>query len=340
MVLEFRKDPLKGTLVVVANERALRPSDPHFSCPFCKGAEKTTPPTKLALPNEKKWVIRCFDNAFAIVKPRGKFKPPKDCDFFYTSPAYGEHEVIVESPDHHQLFFEIKDPAHLAMIFKAYQERFAVLSKRKATKYVHLFKNHGRQAGASIEHEHSQIISLPMVPENVQKEIDNEAAYKKKHGKCLICDLLTRESVNIILQNESFTVLCPSFARFPFEAWIISREHKKSITDFNEFEGSQYMQVLRTAIEAVSGVSRDYNIVYHNGIAGEDSHFHAEIYPRPNVWAGLELGTGIIVNTKTEKESIAALACSPSGTCWARPVITGKKKGKTVSNKKKKLKIK
>jgi len=319
MVLEFRKDPIKGTIVVVANERALRPSDPTVSCPFCKGAEKTTPPTKLAFPSEKNWSVRCFDNAFAIVKPRGVFKPEKKGDFFYTSPAYGEHEVIVESPDHHQLFSDIKDPEHLSMIFSAYKQRYGALCKKKGAKYVHLFKNHGRLAGASIEHEHSQVISLPFIPALIASEIENECEYKKKTGKCMVCELLEREKQNIILQNESFAVLCPSFGRFPFETWIISLEHKKSIAQFSDFQGSQFMQALRTIIEAVFRVSRDYNVVYHNGVEGEDSHFHAEIYPRPNVWAGLELGTGVIVNTKTQQEAIAALACSPTGTCWVRP---------------------
>lgn len=338
MVLEFRKDPIKGTIVIVANERALRPLDPSVSCPFCKGAEKVTPPTKLALPSEKNWTVRCFDNAFAIVKPRGKFKPEKKDDFFYTSPAYGEHEVIVETPDHHQLFMEIKDPAHLAMIFRAYKERYVALCKKKDARYVHLFKNHGRLGGASIEHEHSQIISLPFLPVVIKSEIDNEREYKKRTGKCILCELLEREKQNIILQNESFAVLCPSFARFPFETWIISLEHKKSIAHFSEFEGGQFMQALRTMVEAVFRVSRDYNVVYHNGVEGEDSHFHAEIYPRPNVWAGLELGTGVIVNTKTEKEAIAALACSPSGTCWVRPTIENKAKGKKANARKKKRK--
>lgn len=338
MVLEFRKDPIKGAMVIVANERALRPLDPSVSCPFCKGAEKVTPPTKLALPTEKNWTVRCFDNAFAIVKPRGVFRPEKKGDVFYTSPAYGEHEVIVETPDHHQLFTDIKDPSHLAMVFRAYKQRYETLCKKKGTKYVHLFKNHGRLGGASLEHEHSQIISLPFVPALIQTEIDNEREYKKKTGKCIICELLEKEKENIILQNESFAVLCPSFARFPFETWIISLEHKKSIAQFSEFQGGQFMQALRTIVEAVFRVSRDYNIAYHNGIEGEDSHFHAEIYPRPNVWAGLELGTGIIVNTKTEKEAITALSCSPTGTCWARPVVGKKaneKPKKTLAKKKK-----
>jgi UDPglucose--hexose-1-phosphate uridylyltransferase len=319
MVLEFRKDPLKGTIVVVANERALRPINPTVSCPFCRGAEKTTPPTKLALPPGREWVVRCFDNAFAIVKPRGKFRPEKSEDYFYTSAAYGEHEVIVETADHHQLFSDIKDPNHLSLIFRAYRQRFLQLSKEHGVGYVHLFKNHGRLGGASIEHEHSQIVALPFVPPLVRAEIEREKAFMQKTGKCLVCDLMEREKRNVILQNECFAVLCPSFARFPFETWIVSREHKKSIAQFSDFEGGQLMQALRTAIEAIFRVARDYNVVYHNGIFGEDSHFHAEIYPRPNIWAGLELGTGIIVNTKTEKESIAALGCSPSGTCWVRP---------------------
>ena len=221
------------------------------------------------------------------------------------------------------------------MIFRAYKERYKALSKKKDARYVHLFKNHGRLSGASLEHEHSQIISLPFLPSLIKSEIENEREYKKRTGRCILCELLEREKENVILQNGSFAVLCPSFARFPFETWIISLEHKKSIAQFSDVEGSRFMEALQIIVEAVFRVSRDYNVVYHNGVAGEDSHFHAEIYPRPNVWAGLELGTGIIVNTKTEKESIAALACSPSGTCWVRPSIQKKANPKTAGTKKK-----
>lgn len=308
MVLQFRVDPLKGSIVVVANERSLRPMSPKISCPFCPGAESVTPPTKLALPDKKEWKVRCFDNAFAIVKPKGKYQPKKQDDFFYSAAAYGEHEVIVETPDHHQLFQDIDNPAHLQFIFKAYKARVASLLKRKGTKYVHLYKNHGRLAGASIDHEHSQALSLPFVPPMINEEFERAKAYRKKTGKCLTCAIMEREKANIIFQNEHFTAFCPSFARFPFEVWIVSKDHRESLLQFDDVEGGDFIRLLQSCIRAIYKVSKDYNVVYHNNFFGEnDAHFHAEIYPRPNIWAGLELGTGVIVNTKTEQESLAAL---------------------------------
>ena len=308
MVLQFRTDPLKGSLVIVANERALRPMGPGISCPFCNGAEKVTPPTKLALPSAKGWTVRCFDNAFAIVKPRGKYHAAKIGDFFYESDAFGDHEVIVETPDHHQLYQDIESREHQSMIFEAYRNRLAALSKRKGVKYVHLFKNHGRMAGASLEHEHSQIISLPFVPPIIGQECERRKEYRRETGKCLTCEILRREGENVLFSNLDFAAVCPSFARFPFETWVVSKRHKASMLDFGKGEGIGMVRTVQSCINALFKVSRDYNIAYHNNFHSEaDAHFHAEIYPRPNIWAGVELGTGLIVNSKTEKESISAL---------------------------------
>ena len=325
MVHEFRQDPLKGVIVVVANERAMRPMGP-VQCPFCPGSESVTPPTKLALPNAKEWKVRCFDNAFAVVKPKGKYRAPKEGEFFFTTDAFGEHEVIVESPDHHQLFQDIENPVLQQMIFDAYKRRLAALSKKKGTQYVYLFKNHGRMAGASIEHEHSQIVSLPFMPPMAKEELDRAKEFRKRTGKCITCEILEREKANTLFENEHFAAICPSFARFPFEVWIIAKNHRGNITQFNAIEGGDFIAMLRLSIRAIYRVSKDYNVIYHNNFSKEtDSHFHAEVCPRPNIWAGLELGTGLIVNTKTEKESLAALS-APDYSDAPRPAAAPEKK--------------
>ncbi len=329
MVLEFREDPSKGSLVVVASDRAKRPElFGTVACPFCKGAESTTPPTTFALPSDAEWKVRTFRNLFAVLKPEGTFVPKAEGENFWRSYAFGDHEIVVETDVHGKLLQDFSQE-ELSFVFKAYQNRFIALSKQKDAKCVFLFKNHGRLAGASIEHEHAQIIALPFVPPVVEKEIALAGNYLKNHGTCLYCDLLQREQENILFENEFFTALCPSFSRFPFEIWIVSKKHEISLAEFDDAEGAKFMALFQQCVQSLFNVVKDYNVVFHgapkagasagtyaDAKAGAGSsaegqgnglHFHVEIYPRSNVWAGIELGTGLIVNTKSEKDALSAL---------------------------------
>ncbi len=305
MVLEYRLEATKKQLVIVANERSSRPlvfGKTKVTCPFDKGVEKVTPPTKLALPNERHWKTRVFDNAFAFLKRRGKFKPMKSGALYWTSPAFGEHEVIVESDRHGALYHELGEE-QLALVLQTYQKRFRVLAGQKGVECAYLFKNHGLKAGASIDHEHSQIVTMPFVPPVIQAEIDAN----RKAGECLHCALLKRERKNVLGTQGSFTAVCPSYGRFPFETWVVPNEHVRTFNDFSAQDNRDFMRLLREVVARVYGVSHDYNIVFHNAPKTGDLHFHAEVCPRASVWAGFELGTGILVNPKTTEEALTAL---------------------------------
>ncbi|MFH0971286.1 MAG: DUF4931 domain-containing protein [Candidatus Micrarchaeota archaeon] len=305
MVLEFRQDITKNSIVIIANERGKRPVifGEKVSCPFCKGAEHTTPPTEFALPSEKDWRVRAFNNTFALVGSEGKYVELNSINT--ATYAYGHHEVIVESDVHEELFHEFGE-LQLKFVFNAYKNRYETLMADGQIKYVHLFKNHGRNAGASIEHEHSQILSFPFIPELVQREIEaNKDAAKQ--GKCLICEMLAKEAENVLIDNDFFTAICPSFSRFANEIWIIPKAHVPSILALTEEQGLHLMKLLRECIRRVHFIVKDYNVVFHNSPKGEETHFHLEIYPRSGYWAGVELGTGVIVNQKSEKDALQTL---------------------------------
>ncbi|MEK6954172.1 MAG: DUF4931 domain-containing protein [Candidatus Micrarchaeota archaeon] len=305
MVLEFRRDESKDSIVLIASDRGKRPviygSQP--SCPFCRGSESTTPPTRFALPTQKDWRVRAFDNVFALVGTEGKYVDVNS--FNPASYAFGRHEVIVESDVHEELFHELGE-LQLKFVFNVYKNRFVELELEEGAKYVHLFKNHGRNAGASIEHEHSQILTFPFVPELIMREISSIEESGKK-GKCLICDLLSKESENLLLDNDHFSAICPSFSRFANEIWIIPKAHISSIAELGDEQGLAMMKLLRECIRRVHFIVKDYNVIYHNAPRGMKSHFHIEIYPRSGYWAGVELGTGIIVNPKSEKDALLTL---------------------------------
>jgi UDPglucose--hexose-1-phosphate uridylyltransferase len=309
MVLEYRRDEGKDALIVFSTERAKRPvvrgEKEEKACPFCKGSERLTPPTTFALPGEKDWRVRSFRNLFAIVKPEGQFRKGR-----FPTAGYGEHEVIVETPNHGELFQSF-DEKQLALVFKAYKHRLAELALADGVEYVTLFKNHGAAAGASIEHEHAQVLGLPFVPPLLAKEAEHADRYQEERGACYHCLLLEGEGKrNQVLQNTSFRAFCPSVARFPMEFWLVPRQHKGSMLEFTDREAKDFMLLLRETLARLQPHHADYVVAFHNAPAGSKLHFHAEVYPRrgaPHVWAGLELGSGVIVNSRDEREAAQLL---------------------------------
>ncbi|NYZ74954.1 DUF4931 domain-containing protein [Candidatus Micrarchaeota archaeon] len=316
MVLEYREDSTKGTLVIVSSERAKRPSvhgkKAKKVCPFCKGSEYMTPLTTFAIAGEGGWKVRSFQNRFPVVRPphnHEHFEPHDPNKPFWRTFGFGEHEVIVETDEHGKQFQDLSEK-EIMYCLAAYKNRFAALQKKKGIKCVFLFKNHGPKAGASIDHEHAQIIALPVIPPIVAAE---SRFVKKtfKKGKCWFCtndDYLERHPERELIETSHFVAFCPTFARFPYEAWVIPKRHVRTFLEFTPEEDKQLMKILQKIVRAVhDAASTDYILVFHNAAKGRDMHFHVEISPRPNVWAGVELGAGIVINPESGEDAVKAL---------------------------------
>jgi UDPglucose--hexose-1-phosphate uridylyltransferase len=270
-------DIIHGGRIAFSSSRAKRPHKPKGS-PFAKGNEHLTPPHTLILPNQN-WRVRCFPNAFPVL-----------------SGKQGRHEVIVET-DRPKEKWENFSETHLALLFSAYQQRFRALSKNKNAKYVLLFKNFGDKSGASIVHEHSQIISFPFVPNLIANEIKaGDEPFKK----------LLREPA--LLQSPHFKVVCPSASRFAWETWIVARDSALGMEIMNEKTGLELMVLLQKIIRKIKTFSPHYTLVWHAAPAGKKLHFHVEILPRKSVWGGIELGAGVLVNFKKPKDALKDLS--------------------------------
>ena len=305
---EYRLEPTKQEIVVVAAKRAKRPTvfgKGVSACPFCPGSEHITPPTTFSLPSKGKWGVRSFRNGFPILDASAKYSPPKNW-FEWKSPGFGEHEVIVETSEHGKLFQNF-DKKQLSLVFQAYKNRFVELSKRKDVACVFLFKNHGKAGGASIEHEHAQVTALPFVPPLIAREVAFASLYEVEHQKCFYCELKKNEG-GVLFENAHFIALRPSFARFPYEFWLIPKRHVENIAQLNSQEATALMSALSQAISKVSNVSQDYNLIFHNSPLGGGLHFHCEIIPRTNVWAGFELGTGVVVDSRSQEQALEELS--------------------------------
>jgi UDPglucose--hexose-1-phosphate uridylyltransferase len=191
-------------------------------------------------------------------------------------------------------------------ILKAYQDRFNTLCKDDKIKYTLIFKNHGLEAGASIEHPHSQIIATPIIPKRIIEETRNAGIhYEATGGNCIYDDVMDNEleqKKRIIVSNSEFTAFCPFASSFPFEVWIIPRRHLPSFGGISGRERKALAKVLKFILERIYKIldNPPYNYIIHTAPCdGKDYrsyHWHIEIIPRLTRIAGFEWGTGFYIN--------------------------------------------
>jgi len=316
-MIEIRKDYLLDRYIILATERAKRPNDfiqqnnnisPKETCPFCPENEAMVPKIYDEIKEEGKWIIRSVQNKYSAVGNEFTSDLRTDNKFFTFASAYGNHEVIVETREHNK---EIEDFSyeHIQNIIKMYIKRIKALNDLPHIKYVTLFKNKGKEAGASIAHAHSQIIAYNVLPTEVENELLASYKYYIENESCAFCDIIKIEknSYRRVMENDSFLAFTPYASRFPFEIWIFPKRHIPTITDLNEKEIADLAVALKFIFTKLNKLNHPpYNMLFHNAEPqGENFHFHIEICPRLSIWAGFELSTGATINTITPEDAAA-----------------------------------
>ena len=314
---ELRRDPVSGRWVIIATDRAARPQEFHRQkriakggfCPFCEGKESTTPPEIFALrepgsqPNGPGWRVRVVPNKYPALRTEGVLNK-RGMGVYDFMAGVGAHEVIVESPKHVLSPSELP-PQVLAEVVRTYRDRAADLKKDKRLAYALIFKNVGAEAGASLEHSHSQLICTPVSPKRVEEEMDRCERFFRFRGRCLLCDILAQDLADasrIVVDSENFVVLTPFAARFPFEMWIMPKPHLSHFEDTSDAMLAEFANVLYEALGRLDA-SLDkppYNYSIHSTpfVFGdvEYYHWHLEVIPRVTEVAGFEWGTGFHIN--------------------------------------------
>lgn len=218
--------------------------------------------------------------------------------------AYGEQEVIIETPEHGKEIHELSIE-HIVDIFDVYAERYEVLKNKEGICYTIIFKNEGGKAGASIPHSHSQVISLPMIPPKAAKEAAAIDKYVDKHGTCPYCDIIKseRHGPRMIFEDEHLFVLAPYASESPYGVWFIPKRHIRNIKDMQQNEKESLARSMKNVLSKLDELDIPYNYFIQNSLDLESHHMIIKLAPRPNIWAGLELGTGIIINSVSPEEA-------------------------------------
>ncbi len=331
---EIRRDYFTERLVIISAERSKRPNDfkhqkepeATSTCPFCPGNESMTPPAELVLTQRggslvklkegesesvTDWIVRMFLNKY----PALTTTPPQTYgdSLQYSEPGYGYHYVAVATPSHNDGFGRI-DLDQWVNILLVLQDKVRQLFALKGVSYVSVFINHGKNAGASMAHPHLQILTLPQLPPLVEAESE---AYQKSmddRGVCPMCSIegLEEGGPRQVLSTDHFLAFCPWAPTNAFEFWIYPKKHQTSLLKASQRETKDLALILRSTLGGLSAALDDppFNLVFHFSSEKKTSkqiHWHIEVYPRLNIWGGLERGMGVFINPVAPEQAAADL---------------------------------
>jgi UDPglucose--hexose-1-phosphate uridylyltransferase len=321
---ELRKDPIIGRWVIISTERGKRPTDfasvppakrSNF-CPFCYGNETKTPPEVYAIrePGTHKdtpgWSIRVVPNKFPALQIEGELNRQGE-GIYDKMNGIGAHEVIIETPDHDKTISDL-DENYIAEVLSTYRERILDLKKDQRFKYIVVFKNHGEAAGASLEHTHTQLVAMPIIPKRVIEEIEGARRYYDFKERCVFCDIVAQEindDVRVVSSNESFLAIEPFAARFPFETWILPKTHEPAFEEIGRNEIMHLARLLKEILSKINAALNNppYNFILHTlPLQGDNRnwyHWHLEIMPKLTKVAGFEWGSGFYINPTAPEEA-------------------------------------
>ena len=315
---ELRQNFFSKEWVIIATERAKRPEElathrplqpvPAFveTCPFCPGNESKTPPEVLRTPanSAEPWAVRVIPNKFAALS--SEVQPARNLQHLRRRiDGFGFHEVIIDSPDHSSCMALLSD-AHVASILRVYRERYNELSLDRRVTHITIFKNHGADAGASLQHPHSQLIATPVIPSQVRHRLFEALRHYDDVGECMFCHMVEREvedQTRIVLKGEHFVALEEFASPTPFATHIFPLRHMASFGDITDMEIGDLARVLRTLLAKIYlGLGNpDLNFTVRSAPAeyagARHFHWYVSVIPRLTRVAGFELGSGMFINT-------------------------------------------
>ncbi|MBV9820155.1 MAG: DUF4921 family protein [Solirubrobacterales bacterium] len=321
---EVRIDPLTGLRAIVATDRAGRPGEEMTVAPappvdvaqdpFAPGHEDRTKPELTAVrpdgsaPDTPGWQVRVVPNLYPAITPDSvEPEPMADRDLFWAGAARGAHEVIVNAPDATGSLAALSVEQAVAAV-EVWRERMRAHAEAPC---VHLSVNERRESGASIQHTHAQLYALPFVPAAIARERERFGAYATRtDGANLLGDLLQHEvrlRERIVAIDDEAVLMAPYGSRVPYQLMIVPRVVRARFEDPGPTGAALLHGALGRLVRAF-GASPPLNLWVRTAPQGAE-HFcwRIDIWPRLAYLAGLELGTGIGLNSVSPERAAAAL---------------------------------
>ena len=315
---ELRRCPLTDRWTVIAPSRVRRPDvfvfdaevDEESFDPFLAGNESSTPHEILAYrgdgssANGPGWTTRVVPNKFPALSVDGQLEP-RGVGLYDRMNGIGAHEVIIESPDREERMSRL--PAgRVRDTLAAYRDRLADLKHDRRLVHATIFKNCGPLAGATLDHTHSQLIALPVVPESIERELSQSQAHYEARGRCLLADIVDQElddGSRVVVDTPNFIAFCPFASRFPFEHWIVPKAQESHYESLNPKRLDELGALLKNTLARMDAALGQpaFNYVLHTApftsSALPSYRWHFEVFPRLSRTAGFEWGTGYTICT-------------------------------------------
>lgn len=300
---EIRRDYFLPQEVIISPGRDIRPQDnPRKSqidqrtvksCQFCpEKLDYDNVVELLPAKSDHNWRVATINNIYPAVELDNKR-------------AFGKQEVIIDTPDHQQSLADLS-VKELAVVLTMYAQRTRDLGQHALIDYVLCFKNYGREAGASLEHSHSQVFASKLLPMAIRAELSAARRYRRRTGCCPQCDIIAKEIAcgeRLIWQDQNAVVIAPYASRFRYEAWILPRRHQDNIGLASRAELLSLASGLSIILKQLQAWGIAYNLCLHQVISATDQHFTIKIQPRTDIWAGVEIGAGLIVNPVSPEQA-------------------------------------
>lgn len=229
--------------------------------------------------------------------------------------ASGSWRTVVAPPGEHRALHAV-GVEMIAGLLDA--TRTAVAEARRAARTDHLqvVQNWGAQAGARTNHLCLDLYDLPQIPHRVAEELGGAARYVIREGGCPWCRLVRDEPnrpERLVWQDNDTVAFAPYASRSPFEVWIVPRRHDADFGRAGDRDIEASADALRQVLNSLSTTldGPPYNLVLHTAPLREQVdatyHWHWEIHPRLREIAGLELGTGLPVNSVSPEDAVEEL---------------------------------
>ena len=341
---ELRRDPITGRSVLI--DRTAHPSDFQIepvhlrdwpvsddrsdvasdvgrivplACTFCEGQEVEAGPELLAWrdggpPNATGWSVRVVANRRPMLRIEGDTEVRHD-GVFESRDGLGAHEIVIETPLHEPALQDLSADRVWRVLW-AWRTRVQDLKRDARFATAMVFKNHGRAAGARMDHAHSQIVAYPMLPPALDEKVRGAAAHFGSTGDCLFCAVTAqelRDRGRTVSDTLPIIAISPFASRVPFETWLMPRDHAPRFEEASDATLEAMAIVLKDVMARIDWALEGpaYNLVLQTAPFGGEAdaafHWHLEIIPRVTRWSGLEWGSGIPRNPVSPEEAARVL---------------------------------
>ncbi len=320
---ELRLDLVSQDWVVIATGRARRPETfkkeggrsedvSAENCPFCCIENQGRPVLAYYKGKEilldkgipENWTTIIVPNKYPAFLPSPDLNETEEGGIYKKMNAVGFHEVLVTRDHKKQMAqFSLEETKE---VFDAYQKRYLSLMGEKFVNHISIFHNHGKEAGASIAHPHSQIITTPLIDVDLRGSILRAKEYYEKEKDCIYCQMNRWEMKNrerIVFENKEFMAVCPFASKTAFEVIISPKKHLSRFEEITKEEKWQLAEAFRFVLSKINKALNDppYNFYLHSAPCdGKDHnyyHWHWTILPKTAIWAGFEIGARMEIST-------------------------------------------